>query len=768
MNPVRGIAYEHDTARDEALGDRQRQWIGIAIALKLDFAEESTDGGAKPVEISSIFHRLYPCCVITGLGPDDRTTVTPEWQQRQRSAWHEQLVGGATMGPFMLDGADQCRLPVVPAECIDSRTAGDRAPMAIGANQDRSFYGTSAVKDHPYARIRHFMGDDGLSVNLRYASLLRQRLLQCVYKMAGFQHKTCRALIKFGMIEFQWKRRGTVAGTPVRNDDLEDRLRLVGYTFPYSQSVKQALGCQSQCIAAAVRRWVGLGFVRCPVYDRHACTRSHERQSHRSTVQTATNNHRVASFNHECNMGKGDRIVQGPFWQYHRAHILEAGMCKEWLWMSAGDLGRAIARREIDPVALVRTYLEAIEAHPLGPRIFTRLTPDLALSQAKAASARAVSGFRYSHLDGVPVSWKDLFDTAGITTEAGSKLLAERVPNRDAMVFRNAASAGMVCLGKTHMSELAFSGLGYNPATATPPSVNDEGAVAGGSSSGAAASVAHGLSASAIGSDTGGSVRIPSVWNDLVGLKTTSGRLSLEGVVPLCPNFDTVGPLCRSVEDAALMLAALEGSKPPDLKGANLRGMRFLALRTVALDDIRPEPKAGFDQAVLRLRSAGATIEPKEVPAVVQAMELASLLFTSEAYGIWKDEIERAPEKMFNEVLARFRIGRDHSAADYVAGWKSLCRIRAEWHEATASFDAVILPTAPSIPPNIARLSEDSAYFTTENLFALRNTRIGNLMGSCALTLPTGVPSTGLMLMATPMQEGRLLRIGAAAEAALA
>ena len=174
-------------------------------------------------------------------------------------------------------------------------------------------------------------------------------------------------------------------------------------------------------------------------------------------------------------------------------------------------------------------------------------------------------GFAVGPLDGVPISWKDIFDTAGVKTEAGTALLRGRVPDSDARVLKNATAAGLICLGKTHMSEFAFSGLGYNPVTATPPSVNDKDATAGGSSSGAATSVAFGLAAAGIGSDTGGSVRIPAAWNDLVGLKTTSGRLPLEGVVPLCARFDTVGPLCRTIEDAALFLAVLEGNRAADL-----------------------------------------------------------------------------------------------------------------------------------------------------------------------------------------------------------
>ena len=195
------------------------------------------------------------------------------------------------------------------------------------------------------------------------------------------------------------------------------------------------------------------------------------------------------------------------------------------------------------------------------------------------------------------------------------------------------------------MSELAFSGLGLNPVTATPPCVNDAEAVPGGSSSGAAASVAFGLAAAAVGTDTGGSVRIPSAWNDLVGLKTTAGRLSLDGVVPLCPRFDTVGPLTRSVEDAALMLAALEGGRAADLRGASLAGLRFAALQTVVMEDIRPGPEAAQAGAIARLRDAGAVVEEIEAPEVAEAMPLSPVLFTGEAYGLWRDEIEAAPER---------------------------------------------------------------------------------------------------------------------------
>lgn len=443
-------------------------------------------------------------------------------------------------------------------------------------------------------------------------------------------------------------------------------------------------------------------------------------------------------------------------------------MSGDWLKMTAAELGRGIARGEIDPVALCEAYLSAIDAHPLSGRIYSAVTGDRALAEADAAARRARAGFRLGPLDGVPISWKDLFDSAGVATEAGSALLQGRVPTRDAQVLRNASAAGLVCLGKTHMSELAFSGLGLNPVAATSPNVNDLQAVPGGSSSGAAASVAFGLAACGIGSDTGGSVRVPAGWNDLVGLKTTSGRVSLQGVVPLCARFDTVGPLCRSVEDAALMLAALEGGKAADLRGATLQGKRLLVLRRYAEEDVREAPRKGFEQAVDRLKAAGATVDTTDLPEVDQAMALAGLLFAPEAYGTWKHAIEAEPEKMFAPILERFRGGADVSAADFVAAWQRLDALRAEYLANTASYDAVIVPTAPNLPPQTDRLLADEDYYVTENLLTLRNTRIGNLMGLAGLTLPTGVPSAGIMFLSAPNSEESLLRLGAAAEAALA
>ena len=440
---------------------------------------------------------------------------------------------------------------------------------------------------------------------------------------------------------------------------------------------------------------------------------------------------------------------------------------QDWLKMSAAELGRGIGAGEIDPVVLTETYLAAIDVHPLRDRVYARVTAERALAEAKAARGRAQLGQRRSPLDGVPVSWKDLFDTTGVGTEAGTALLKGRVPAQDARVLANATAMGSVCLGKTHMSELAFSGLGYNPITGTPPNLHDPEAVPGGSSSGAAASLAFDLAPLAIGSDTGGSVRIPAAWNDLVGLKTTHGRVSLDGVVPLCLNFDTVGPLARTVEDAALALALLEGGRPADLRGARLDGRRFAALNSVAMDDLRDAPRDGYLSAVDRLRAAGAVVEEFAFDDLPEIMGLSGVLYPSEAYGHWRDVIEGNPGAMYAEILERFRIGRDVSASDYVAAWEKVDRTRALWAEATAGYDAVLCPTSPILPPNLERLKRDHSYYVTENLLTLRNTRIGNLLGLAVLTLPTGVPACGISLMGAPGSEERLLRLGAAAEKAL-
>jgi aspartyl-tRNA(Asn)/glutamyl-tRNA(Gln) amidotransferase subunit A len=439
----------------------------------------------------------------------------------------------------------------------------------------------------------------------------------------------------------------------------------------------------------------------------------------------------------------------------------------DWLKASAAEQGRAILAGLISPLGQAEAYLDAASRHAHGKRIYARLTPERARAEAVAAHDRARAGLRRGLLDGVAISWKDNIDSAGTPTEAGSRLLSGRIPERDAAILAGATLDGLVCLGKTHMTELAFSGLGVNPMTATPPNSIDPTLAPGGSSSGAAVSVALGLAAAAIGSDTGGSIRVPAAWNGLVGFKPTTGAVLSDGVLPLCRRFDVAGPIARTVEDCAELFAVLRGETAPDLSDASPRGLRLMVLEGAPFDEARDGPVAAFEDAVRRLAVAGARITHAAPPCVTEAMALAPTLFAPEAYGIWRDQIESAPELMYPPILERFRGGREVLATDFVAGWETMDRLRADWRRLVAGFDAVILPTSPILPPEVDRLLTEPAFFARENLLTLRNTRIGNLLGLPAITLPTGHPACGLMLMGRAGDDRALLLAAMGAEAAL-
>ena len=437
-------------------------------------------------------------------------------------------------------------------------------------------------------------------------------------------------------------------------------------------------------------------------------------------------------------------------------------MTQLWLKMTACELGRGIDNGSISPVALVKTYLKAIRNHPLNNDIYARISSERALKEASAAEIRAKTNNRLSLLDGVPISWKDLFDSKDINTEAGSMLLSGRIPNTDAVVLDNATQAGLVCLGKTHMSELAFSGLGLNPMTKTTPCVNYLDAVSGGSSSGAAGSVAFNLASIGIGSDTGGSVRVPAAWNDLVGLKTTSQDISLKGVVPLCPKFDTIGPLCRSVEDAAIIYSILKNQNSTPIKKP--KSLRLMRLEGISEEDIETAPLTAFDDACAKISKTDITITKHKFPILEKLLSLAGIIYTVEAYEVWGDLLEKEGKKMYPEILSRFMAGKNFTQNEYKNAWSSINRIRTDWMNFTQEFDAVILPTSPILPPNKTKLLSNSTYYKRANLLALRNTRIGNMLGLCSITLPTSQPSCGFMIMGAPFSELKLLNIASKIE----
>ena len=428
------------------------------------------------------------------------------------------------------------------------------------------------------------------------------------------------------------------------------------------------------------------------------------------------------------------------------------------------DYGKAIAEGSLDPVDLLESLYETIDESDVADDIFTVLTRERAHKEAEAARKRQKDDKLKSPLDGVPISWKDLFDTKGIVTEAGSKLLEGRIPKKDCEALKNATSAGMVCLGKTHMSELAFSGLGINPVAKTPPNINGTDLAPGGSSSGAGSSVAHGFVPIGVGSDTGGSVRIPSAWNNLVGLKTTHGLISNEGVVPLCPGFDTVGPLCTSVEDAWLSTAVFAGLDPVTPVEKPLSECKFLISKTGILDALEEAQEKGFYDAVNRLASAGVTIEYDDVPVMDEILSLGPILFPYEAWQSWGEAIEAQPDLMFEPVKNRFLSGKDTTKEQYKKAWAAMLEMRETYHARVADYDAVLAPSVAIGPPPVSELLNDIELFQKTNLLALRNTRFFNMFGTCALTLPTPQPASGLMVVGKPLGEEALTSVGLSIE----
>ncbi|MEL6197519.1 MAG: amidase family protein [Pseudomonadota bacterium] len=438
---------------------------------------------------------------------------------------------------------------------------------------------------------------------------------------------------------------------------------------------------------------------------------------------------------------------------------------------SAAEQGRAIAAGRLDPVALAEAYLDAILAHPAGGLIYARLTPSRLRQEAEAARVRAREDRRLGPLDGVPVSWKDLFDTAGVATESGSRLLAGRVPTADAEVLRRATAAGSVCLGKTHLSELAFSGLGVNPMAATPPNRHGADLAPGGSSSGAAASLAFGLAPLAIGSDTGGSVRIPAAWNDLVGLKTTAGLLPNDGCVPLAPSLDTAGPLARTVEDAALGLALLTGGSAPPLGDRDPATLRLHVSETLGFDEIEDPIAAGIEGALSRLSAAGAQITRGPFPLFAEAREVSTTLssiVTVEGWRAWGEAIEARPGTLYPMIEQRFRQGAETAPADHDEALRQLALLRDRAVAEMAERGLIVMPTVAIAPPRLSALLTDESFYVSRNLRALANTRLVNLLGLSAITVPTGTPHAGLMLIGPPFAEAVLIAAAGAVEATLA
>jgi aspartyl-tRNA(Asn)/glutamyl-tRNA(Gln) amidotransferase subunit A len=408
----------------------------------------------------------------------------------------------------------------------------------------------------------------------------------------------------------------------------------------------------------------------------------------------------------------------------------------------------------------------AHDANGEGARVFTAIAAEKARGAAEAMDRLRKAGAAPSEFAGIPISVKDLFDVAGEVTTAGSRVLASNPPAQtDAVAVARLRAAGFVIVGRTNMTEFAYSGLGLNAHFGTPRNPFDRatGRIPGGSSSGAAVGVADGMFAAGLGTDTGGSCRIPAALCGIVGFKPTAHRVPRRGVVPLSSTLDSVGPLARSVECCAILDAILSGDTPRAEEPFPLAGLR-LGLPdcyvTDGMDDLVAE---AFNRAISTLSVAGARVIglPLDMIKEIPAINAKGGLVGAEAYAWHREYLERTPHLYDPWVLQRFEAGKSQSAADYIATRTARERMIERVAGVTACVDVVLMPTVPVVAPAIAAIAETELANRT-NLFLLRNPSLANFLDRCAISLPchrAGEDPVGLMLLGEHGADRRLLAI---------
>ncbi|QTD45338.1 amidase [Ottowia testudinis] len=435
----------------------------------------------------------------------------------------------------------------------------------------------------------------------------------------------------------------------------------------------------------------------------------------------------------------------------------------------AADLaaGRTTAV-QLTEAALARAQDPAGE----GARTFTLIDTERARAAAQASDTLRAAGIVRSPLEGLPVSVKDLFDIGGQVTTAGSVVLKDAAPAaRNAPVIDRLIAAGAVIVGRTNMTEFAFSGLGLNPHYGTPKNPWDRasGRIPGGSSSGAAVSVTDGMAAVGIGSDTGGSVRIPSALCGLTGFKPTQRRVPIDGTVPLSTSLDSIGPLAASVRCCAIVDAVLAGEPPTVPPARDVRDARLAVPETLVLDGIDNAVAASFERACALLQAAGARLSRIAVPefAELGRLHARGTLAGAEAWAWHRQLLTERGSAYDPRVGLRMRGGEAMGAADYI----DLVEARRRWIAAVeariAGFDALLMPTVPVVAPRIDELQgSDQAYFAANGLM-LRNPTLINFLDGCALSLPChaqGELPVGLTLAAAGGQDARVLALGLGVE----
>jgi len=430
--------------------------------------------------------------------------------------------------------------------------------------------------------------------------------------------------------------------------------------------------------------------------------------------------------------------------------------------LSLTELGAAYRSGDLKPSEVTEAYLKKITAGD----VYRVLTPERAHHQAKEADARFARGMSLGPLHGVPIAIKDLLDSAGEVTAAGSKVLAEGPKaQEDAPAVARLDAAGAVFLGRTNMTELAFSGIGINPHFGTPGSALDPSRVPGGSSSGSGVAVAKGLACAAIGSDTGGSVRIPASFNGIVGLKTTNGVIPTDGCVPLSTTLDTLGPMTRTVEDAWAMWLALAAKPFKPFEPQLPDKLELLAPTNVVLDEADDAVLKAFDDACARFEAAGHSVERKELPELQQIPDLYARYgsFAShESLALYEDMLEARGDDVDPRVAKRILEFRGRPSTDCLRLVYAQQDLVRDFWQRYRRYDAILAPTVAILPPTVDALKEDAAYFKANGL-CLRNTSLFNFLRGPAVSVPCATTSEdlsiGLMIATAPNTEALSLAI---------
>jgi aspartyl-tRNA(Asn)/glutamyl-tRNA(Gln) amidotransferase subunit A len=439
-------------------------------------------------------------------------------------------------------------------------------------------------------------------------------------------------------------------------------------------------------------------------------------------------------------------------------------------------LARSLAEGKATSRSLVEEALARI-ADPGGEggRAFTKVHAHSALAAADLFDRSRKQGAALSAVAGLPVSVKDLFDVAGDITTAGSKILRDRPPAiADAPAVARLRAAGAVVIGRSNMTEFAFSGIGINPHYGTPANPWDRTSrrIPGGSSSGAAVSVADGMAAFALGTDTGGSVRIPAALCGIAGFKPTTARVPREGAFPLSRTLDSVGPLGPTVACCAAVFQVLAGDAARALAAADISRMRLGVPKNHMLEDLDVEVAEAFQAALQRLSRRGAKVVDIEVPEFSEAAKASAGggLSPPEAYAVHRKWIDREQD-IDPRVLERILGGASMSAPDYIDLLWTRGQLMRRFARSRYDIDALIMPTVPRIAPMIEGVERSPDAFRLSNRNMLRNTSIINFLDGCALTLPIHPPKgapVGMMVVGFAGEDERVLSAGLAIEAALA